>query len=58
MQTIRKARVEDIDSIKAILFKALKEHQIAIPKNYPAIDSLCRKFKFVSILVFLTALQK
>ena len=38
MQTIRKAKVEDIDSIKAILFNALKEHQIAIPDNYPVID--------------------
>ena len=36
--SISKASVEDIEPIKAILFKALKEYQIAIPDNYPVVD--------------------
>lgn len=38
MREIRKARVEDIKPIKAILFNALNEYQIAIPDKYPVID--------------------
>ena len=45
MQEIRKAKVEDIEPIKAILFNALNEYQIAIPDNYLVtdIDSIGRK---------------
>ncbi len=36
--SIREASAEDTEPIKAILFNALKEYQIAIPDPYPVTD--------------------
>ena len=37
--SIRKARVEDIEPIRVILFNALKEYQIEIPDPYNLTDA-------------------
>jgi GNAT superfamily N-acetyltransferase len=36
--SIRKARIENIEPVKSILFSALNEYQIAIPDPYPVTD--------------------
>jgi GNAT superfamily N-acetyltransferase len=36
--SLRKADIDDIEQIKAILFKSLKEYEIAIPDNYSVSD--------------------
>jgi len=49
--SIRKAEFRDIEPIKAILFSALKEYEIAIPDNYAVsdIDSIDKGKKRVTV---------
>ncbi len=36
--SLRKAEIDDIEQIKAILFSSLKEYEIALPNNYSVSD--------------------
>ena len=36
--SLRKARIDDIEQIKAILFSSLKEYEIVLPDNYSVSD--------------------